>query len=65
MPANTMVSAEKRRKKRTVGIIAIVLLLFFTILGMLQYVSLIVWITADLIVALIANIIFRRIGRVS
>jgi multisubunit Na+/H+ antiporter MnhG subunit len=65
MPANTLASDEKRRKKRTVGIIAIVLLLVFTVLGLLQFISLTVWIVAALAVALIANLLFRRIGRAS
>lgn len=65
MPANTVASDEVRRKKRAVGVIAIVLLLFFTVLDILQFITLIVWIIADLAVALIANFLLRRIGRVS
>ncbi len=65
MPANTLASDEVRRKKRIVGAIAIVFLLFFTVLAVLQFISLIVWIIADLVVALIANFLFRRIRRVN
>ena len=65
MPDKTMVSDEKRRRKRIVGIIAVVLLLVLTILGLLQFISLTVWIVAALAVALIANLLFRRIGRAS
>jgi uncharacterized membrane protein len=65
MPAKPLASDEKRRRKRTVGIAAIVLLLFLTILALLDFISLAVWIIADLIVALIANFLFRRIGRAS
>ncbi len=65
MSANPLASDEVRRKKRVVGVIAIVLLLFFTVLDILRFISVIVWIIADLAVALIANFLIRRIGRVS
>jgi hypothetical protein len=52
-----------RQRKRAVGIVAIVLLLVFTVLGILGYISFIIWVLADLVVAAIANLIFRRIGR--
>jgi len=55
---------ELRRRKRTIGIIAVVLLLIFTILALLQYISLIEWLIADLVVGLVANLLLRRIGRV-
>lgn len=64
MPARAETNYDKARmQKRTVGVIAVVLLLVFTVLALLQYISLIVWIIADLVVALIANLLFRRIGR--
>ena len=65
MSANTSTSYKIRRRKRVVGVIAVVLLLIFTFLAILQYIPLIIWIIADLAVALIANLLFRRIGRVS
>ena len=52
-----------RKTKNTVGIIAIVLLMLFTVLALLGFISSTVWIIADLIVALVANVIFRIIGR--
>jgi hypothetical protein len=52
-----------RRKKNAVGIVAIALLLVFTVLSFAGYLSFIEWVIADVIVALIANIILRRIGK--
>lgn len=54
--------AEIRRKKRIVGIVAIALLILFTILSIVGIISGTLWIIADLIVAVIANLIFRKIG---
>jgi len=64
MPAATNLAPDKlRRRKRTIGIIAIALLLLFTVLALLGAISFIVWILADLAVALIANLLLRRVGR--
>jgi hypothetical protein len=52
-----------RRKKNMVGVFAIALLLVFTVLAFAGILSFIEWIIADLIVAVIANLILRRIGR--
>ncbi|MCW3999405.1 MAG: hypothetical protein NWE93_04115 [Candidatus Bathyarchaeota archaeon] len=52
-----------RNKKRAVGAAAIVLLLIFTVLAILQYIDFLVWILADLVVAGVANLLLRRIGR--
>ncbi len=52
-----------QRKKRIVGIVAIALLLIFTILAIIGVLSALEWIIADLIVAAIANLIFKAIGR--
>ncbi len=65
MPADTLTSYGVRRRKRVVGVVAVVLLLIFTVLAILQYIPLLVWIIADLAVALVANFLFRKIGRVS
>ena len=53
-----------RNKKRAVGVVAIALLLIFTALAILGYIPFLVWIIADLVVAGIANLLLRRIGRV-
>jgi ABC-type transporter Mla maintaining outer membrane lipid asymmetry permease subunit MlaE len=59
-----MVSGSSvRRKKNAVGIVAIALLLFFTVLAFAGYLSFIEWVVADVIVALIANLILRKIGK--
>ena len=66
MPAAINLVPDKlRQRKRAIGIIAIALLLLFTILDFLGVITLIVWILADLAVALIANLLLRRIGRVN
>ena len=52
------------KKKRMVGIVAIALLLCFTALAILRYIDFLVWVIADLVVAGIANLLLRRIGRV-
>jgi hypothetical protein len=65
MPAKTAYTPEKiRRTKRSIGIIAIALLLLFTALAVLGVISLTIWVLADLAVALIANLLLRRAGRV-
>jgi hypothetical protein len=56
-------SLSARRKKNAVGVVAIALLLVFTVLAFAGVLSVIEWIIADLIVAVIANLILRRIGR--
>ena len=65
MPQKNIINPEKiRRRKRTIGIIAIVLLLLFTVLAFLNLISFIEWVLADLVVAAAANLLLRRTGRV-
>jgi len=49
--------------KRVVGLIAIALIVVFTILTILRFLSPVEWIIAEIIVALIANIIFRTVDK--
>ena len=64
MPAKVPFNPEKiRNQKRIIGAIAIALLLIFTILAFLGRISFIVWVLADLIVAALANLLLRRVGR--
>ncbi len=65
MPASEYSSEKTRNKKRAIGAIAIALLLVFTVLAFLGYIPFIIWIVADLIVAGIANLLLRRVGRVT
>jgi uncharacterized membrane protein len=51
------------QRKRTIGIIAIILLLVITVLAILLHISFLVWVVADLIVAAVANLLLRRVGR--
>jgi Flp pilus assembly protein TadB len=54
---------KRGRTKRVVGLIAIALIVVFTILGIARVLSFVVWILAELVVALIANMIFRRLDK--
>ena len=65
MPASEYSSDKTRNKKRAIGAIAIVLLLIFTVLAFLGYIPFLIWIIADLVVAGIANLLLRRVGRVN
>jgi hypothetical protein len=63
MRKGSNVSPDRLRKKKvTIGIIAIALLLLFTILAVLGKISSILWILLDLAVAIVANLLLRRIG---
>ncbi len=63
MDGSTGLTDKIQQRKRAVGAVAIVLLLLFTVLAFLGYISFIIWVGADLLVALIANLLFKRIGR--
>ncbi len=54
-----------RQTKRAIGAIAIALLLLFTVLALLGYIDFLVWIILDLVVALVANLLFRRLNKQS
>jgi hypothetical protein len=59
---NTL-SSGVRKTKVIVGAIAIAFLLLFTILGIIGFFSVGEWLIADVIVALVANLILRTVGR--
>jgi fatty acid desaturase len=64
MPAKTNFDPEKiRKRKRAIGIVAVILLLVITVLAILLKTSFIIWVLADLIVAGVANLLLRRVGR--
>ena len=63
MPVKKDLSAAVNRKKRIIGVIAVALLLVITALAIFLKVSFIVWVIADLVVAGVANLLLRRIGR--
>lgn len=50
---------KRGRTKRVVGLIAIALIVVFTALAVLGILSLFEWIVGEIVVALIANMIFR------
>ena len=64
MPARVSLNPEKiRNQKRVIGVIAIALLLLFTVIAFLGWISFLVWVLADLVVAAVANLLLRRVGR--
>jgi hypothetical protein len=64
MPAKKSFNPEKiNQRKRIIGIIAITLLLVITGLAILLHISFLVWVVADLVVAGVANLLLRRVGR--
>jgi hypothetical protein len=64
MPAKPAFNPEKiRQRKRTVGIVAVILLVVFTVLAIAQIINFIEWLIGDLVVAAVANLFFRRIGK--
>jgi hypothetical protein len=63
MPASEYMNEKTRNTKRAIGVVAITLLLFFTVLAILGYINFIVWVIADVIVAGVANLLLRRVGR--
>jgi len=56
-------SGSIRKKKNIVGVVAIALLLLFTALAIARVLSLVEWIIADLVVAVIANLILKTMGK--
>ena len=54
---------KNSRIKRVVGALAVILIVTFTILAILGIIIFVEWILAEIMVALIANIIFRTINR--
>lgn len=49
--------------KKVVGLIAITLIVIFTVLAVIGLFSFLEWILAEITVAVIANIIFRAVGK--
>lgn len=65
MPAPVKPNLEKiRRTKRVIGAVAVALLILFTVLALAQLIDFLVWVIADLVVAGVANLLLRRVGRV-
>jgi hypothetical protein len=64
MPAKISLNPEKiNQRKRTIGVIAITLLLVITGLAILMHISFLVWVVADLVVAAVANLLLRKVGK--
>jgi hypothetical protein len=63
LTTNSSGSDAARKTKRRIGMIAIVLLMLFTVLALLRIINFLDWIILDLIVALVANLLFRRLNR--
>ena len=56
-------SSDLIKKKRIVGIVAITLLILISALAFAGFIPFMIWIILDLIVAGVANLLLRRIGR--
>jgi hypothetical protein len=56
-------SLQIRNKKRAIGAVAIALLLVITVVAFLVHINFVIWVAADLVVAGIANLLLRRVGR--
>jgi len=65
MPEPELIAEKARNKKRAIGAVAIILLLIFTVLALLGYIDLIIWVVADLVIAAVANLLLRRVGRIT
>jgi cell division septal protein FtsQ len=64
MPTKSSYNPEKTQKqKRAIGIVAVIILLVITVLAIFLHVTFLVWVLADLVVAGIANLLLRRVGR--
>ena len=64
MPPKTSYNPEKiRQTKRAIGAIAVALLLIITVLAIYLHTNFLIWVLADLIVAGIANLLLKRVGR--
>jgi uncharacterized protein (DUF486 family) len=57
------VSANVRKKKQSIGVVGIALVVMFAVLLLLKILNLIDFLIADLVVGLAANYIFRRLDR--
>ncbi len=57
------VSTDVRRKKQTIGVVAIALVVLFVILFFFKILNIIDFLIADLAVGLVANYVFRRLDR--
>lgn len=53
-----------KKQKQVIGAVAVVLLLIITVVAIAFRVDFIVWVILDLIVAGVANLLLRRVGRV-
>jgi hypothetical protein len=64
MPPKSSYNPEKTQQtKRAIGIVAVTLLLVITVLAIYLHTNFVVWVLADLVVAGIANLLLRRVGR--
>jgi len=55
-------SREATQRKRIIGIVAVALIVIVTIFAILGRLTFIEWILADVVIAAVANILFRKFG---
>jgi len=64
MPKVTYNPEKVRKQKRIIGAVAITLLVIVTILAITIPLNFMVWVLIDLVIAGVANLLLRRVGRV-
>ena len=64
MPKVTYDPDKVRKQKRIIGAIAITLLVIVTIIAIATQLGFIVWVLLDVVIAGVANLLLRRVGRV-
>ncbi len=53
-----------QKQKRIIGVVAVILLLIVTVYAIVTGLGFIVWVIIDLIIAGVANLLLRRVGKV-
>jgi len=64
MPKVTYNPEKVQKQKRSIGAVAVVLLLIVTILALVFKFNFIVWVLLDLAIFGVANLLLRRVGKV-
>lgn len=63
MPESEYMAQKNRNKKRVIGAVAATIIFVMLFLEIFQVIDFFVWLIIVLIVAVIANLLFRRLNR--
>ena len=63
MPESEYMAQKNRNKKRVIGVVAATIIFVMLFLEIFQVIDFFVWLIIVLIVAVIANLLFRRLNR--